>query len=279
MRARLLAVATAAIAMLVSGTTPAQAADTTPPTLRLQPWAHYRLGSTLDTVYDSSSGTHELDYWTATFQIRWSASDPSGICRQRLSERSYDTLTGDGNYDDPVLGPDSRIWTVPKTLRQYSFTTNMYDLGRAGDRFVVRATDCAGNTATSTIAQTTFGLSEDTAPRITYAGSWRVSRFTGFSGGTTHATTAAGASATITVPGGPVALVMEQAADRGSADVLVDGFRRATVNTYSRTTMHRRVVWEAVLPAGSHRVRVVNRATSGHPRIDLDAVLRPGPLF
>lgn len=68
---------------------------------------------------------------------------------------------------------------------------------------------------------------------------------------------------------------MEKAPNRGSADVYVDGVKKATVNTYSSTTAHRVIVWQTVLAAGAHVVKVVNRATAGHPRIDLDAVLNP----
>jgi len=43
----------------------------------------------------------------------------------------------------------------------------------------------------------------------------------------------------------------------------------------SSTTLHREVVWQETLKAGTHTVRVVNKATAGHPRIDVDAVLNP----
>ena len=118
-----------------------------------------------------------------------------------------------------------------------------------------------------------FGLTEDSSSRIRYTGAWKTARFAGFSGGTTRYTSAAGARATTTVQGGPVGLVMEKASSRGSADVLVDGVRKATISTYAAETQHRVVVWEALLPAGPHTLTVVNKATPGHPRIDLDLVL------
>ncbi|WP_426561725.1 hypothetical protein ACPPVT_15370 [Angustibacter sp. McL0619] len=47
------------------------------------------------------------------------------------------------------------------------------------------------------------------------------------------------------------------------------------MNTHSTTTLHREVVWLQTLQPGTHTVRVVNKATVGHPRIDVDAMLNP----
>ena len=265
--------ATAAVAL--TGVAPAHAAaDTTPPSLKLQPWGHYKVGTTVFTDYDTSDPSNPyLDYWSASYVLTWKAADPSGICGQTITEQSYDTLGGD---EDPVLGSDTVTSPLRPAARSYAYGTDWMDWMRVPDRYVVRATDCAGNTATSGIANTSFGITEDSSSAISYSSGWSVSRFPGFSGGTTHRTTTRGASASITVSGGPVALVMEKASDRGSADVYVDGVRRATVNTHATTTKHRVVVWEALLGSGSHTIRVVNKATAGHPRIDLDAVLNPG---
>ena len=134
-------------------------------------------------------------------------------------------------------------------------------------------TDCAGNTAASGISTTSINIDDDDSPIIGYGGPWAISHFAGFSGGTTHFTSATGASAAFQVDEGPVALVMEKAASRGSAKIFVDGVLRATVSTNSATTRHRRVVWQALLGPGTHPVMVIGNGTAGHPRIDLDAVL------
>ena len=102
--------------------------------------------------------------------------------------------------------------------------------------------------------------------------------FADYSEATTKSTTAAGASvtATVTVPAGNVShvgLVMAKGPTRGSAKVYVDGILKATVNTYATSAQSRVIVFERSIPAGTHRVKVVNVATPGHPRIDLDAVL------
>jgi len=67
------------------------------------------------------------------------------------------------------------------------------------------------------------------------------------------------------------ALVMERSPKRGAVRVYVNGALEATVGTHSATTVHRAVVWNA--RTGPATIRLVNVATAGHPRIDLDAVL------
>lgn len=245
----------------------AATSDTTPPTATLEPFARYVAGSTADTFYGSAG---DMQYFALSMVIKWTASDASGICRQRLTEQSYDTYGGD---PDPILGGDTATYSVPLSARSHAFAENYWDYWRIPHRFVLRVTDCAGNTAVSGISTTSINFAEDNSPAMTYAGPWHTSHFTGFSGGTTHFASAPGASVSFKVNGGPVALVMEKAANRGSAKIFVDGVFRMSVNTNSATTMHRRVVWQALLPAGNHTVEVVNSATPGHPRVDLDLVL------
>jgi hypothetical protein len=164
---------------------------------------------------------------------------------------------------------------VPGRARGWSFTTNEANFERVQDRFLVRSTDCAGNTRTSRVATVAFGTREDTSPGISYRGRWSTARSSGSSGGTTHWTTRAGDSFAATSDGadGPVGLVMEKGPDRGSAAVYVDGVLRRTVDTHSARTRHRTVVWQGLFARGEHTLRVVNRATTGHPRIDLDTLL------
>ncbi len=80
---------------------------------------------------------------------------------------------------------------------------------------------------------------------------------------------------TVPVRGGPVAVVVERAADRGEVDVYVDGTKRARVDTGAATTAHRMIVWESLLAPGSHTLRLVAVGTPGRPRVDLDALLLP----
>jgi hypothetical protein len=151
--------------------------------------------------------------------------------------------------------------------------------------YLLTATDCAGNQTTKSIS-TLAALTQDDGSNdwqsgvvgITYNGSWQKSVCTCYDAGSVEKTTAVGAAATITFTGNAqdsIALVMEKAANRGTFTVLVDGVNRGTVDTYSGTTLHKVIVWAGrVTTTGSHVVTVVNQATAGRPRIDLDAVLR-----
>ena len=243
------------------------AADTQAPTVKLDPYPHFKVGSQVFTDYSEGF----LGYWDVATFLKWTASDASGICSQTVAWQSYEFL---GSDEDPVLGDAVGYYNVGRNVRTFSANLNEANRSRVIDRFVVRVTDCAGNTATSNIATSAFGIRQDDAASIGYTGNWQVSNFAGFSDGTTHHTSTAGNSFTTTVQGGgPVALVMEKAANRGKADVYVDGVKKATIDTHSLTTRHRMVVWQTVFASGTHTIRVVNKATAGHPRIDLDAVL------
>jgi hypothetical protein len=71
-----------------------------------------------------------------------------------------------------------------------------------------------------------------------------------------------------------VALVMETGPNRGAFELWIDGRLRAVVDTYAATTQHRTMVWTGQLRGtDAHTVELVNLATPGRPRIDLDAVV------
>jgi hypothetical protein len=259
------ALATPAMAGVTTGGTAPP--DTTPPTVTIESLGRYAPGSTANINFGPRNRVRDFGLGMV---VRWTASDASGICRQKITEQSYDTLGGD---PDPILGGDTATSRIPPTARSHSYSESAWDYMRAEHRFVVRATDCAGNTAASTIADTVITINDDDGSVLTYAGNWDTARLRSYAGGTAHFAADAGAAASFLTSGGPVALVMEKAADRGSAQVFVDDILAATVDTHAATAQHRQVVWQALLPAGRHTVRLVNLATAGHPRIDLDAVL------
>jgi hypothetical protein len=71
-----------------------------------------------------------------------------------------------------------------------------------------------------------------------------------------------------------VALVMAKGPKRGKAAIYFDGTLATTVDTYATANKNRVVMWDRELTGtGNHTVKVVNLATSGHPRIDIDAYL------
>lgn len=73
--------------------------------------------------------------------------------------------------------------------------------------------------------------------------------------------------------GSHLGLMMATGPDRGRADVYVDGVHRAVVDTSATQNRNRVYVWDSgPLAQGDHVVRVVNQATAGRPRIDVNAM-------
>ena len=112
---------------------------------------------------------------------------------------------------------------------------------------------------------------------VTSSGSWSTGTCTCASGGTQKFTSQAGASVSFTRSfdaGSHFALVMAKGPGRGTAAVYVDGAQVGTVNTYAAGgNKNRIIVFDRVMTGGQHTIKVVNRATAGHPRIDVDAFL------
>jgi len=264
--AGLTAVAGALLGAPANATT-GPARDITPPSVTIEPFVRFVAGTTVATSYDARGS---IDNFDVNMVADWTVSDASGICSQQLTEQSYDTLGGD---PDPILGSDTVTTSIGRGVRSHPFVEDAQNYWRIPHRFVVRVTDCAGNTAVSGISTTSINVDEDNSRVVTYTGTWATGHFAGFSGGTTHFTSVAGATATFHVGAGAVAIAMEQAANRGSATVKVDGVLQQTVNSNSITKQHRRVVWQTLLGPGDHTVQVVNDATAGHPRIDFDVIL------
>ncbi len=279
--------------------------DSTPPSLTLGD-VHYRTGASIYTEYTDSndnsctpSPTCTNGYYTFPLYMPWKTSDPSGICSEAVAISSYEAYTGNGDapfnnvvggatpdgFDsmfqpDPDGSNDSELSAVNNTTRRWNYNFDTWDDGRGPSERQVRSIDCANNIAVTPIFSTmwmdgtTVAQDDGSTAPVIYAGSWRTSHCLCFSGGTTHVATTAGASASFSMSGRRVALVMEKAADRGSADIYVDGVKKATISTYSATTMHKSIVWESLVSTNAfHTIKVVNKATAGHPRIDVDAFL------
>ena len=265
-----LVAAGAVTATSLSGTATSSAAtDTTPPTLVAPVAADFLVGSTIGQVIPGIV-TGLGPTGDISMRARWRATDPSGICGYGIRE---------------VFAGVSATWSPWGPITSATRSTSDYngEAGGGADKFEgyrVRARDCAGNIASTFIAYFPSVYEEDgstfngvplTGP--SYRGTWHTSKCSCFSGGATRNTTQSGASVTFR-PGAGVrhtALVMEKSPLRGSVRVFVNGALKATVSTHSATTVHRAVVWNAT--TGSATIKLVNVATAGHPRIDLDAIL------
>jgi hypothetical protein len=188
-------------------------------------------------------------------RLSWSASDPgSGMA-------GFDVLRQS----------DGAAW-VTMFERQLPMARDVNV--RAGHvyRFGVRGFDRASSSTLAVSASTRVVRYEDNSSRVSYRGLWRTSPYANASGGSTHASSTAGASATFSFTGRAVAWVAPVSSARGSARVYVDGGYVGTVKLTTSTGASRRVVfarsWSAV---GRHTVRLVVVGTAGHPRVDVDA--------
>ncbi len=129
--------------------------------------------------------------------------------------------------------------------------------------------DCGGPASA-----VTFGLHGSQQSGATYTGTWAPTTFTGAWGGTARYSTAKGASATFRCTCEAFTWVTDEDTSHGSAKVYVDGVLKKTINTQASTKKDRLIVYKYGWPAdGSHTLKIVNRATSGHPRLTVDGFL------
>jgi hypothetical protein len=257
---------------------PAHAApDNTPPVLTTPLKAHFVVGTQLEDFTVCGSDPQ----FRAPESFSWSAHDNGGgdvgytvweyfagdDPAQLVPFQSTTSTRVEGSdYDDQCGGGSFTVtnWSV----QAFDFQGNSVERAVRGAYLTVLQDDGSKST-----------LDQAAAMSVHYTGAWQTSNCACFAGGTTHKTTAKNAAAIVdvNVPASEgvrkVGLVMEKAAGRGKARVLVDGVAKATVDTGATTAKHQTVVWQGSLSTGNHVIRVVNLATPGRARIDLDAVI------
>jgi hypothetical protein len=132
------------------------------------------------------------------------------------------------------------------------------------------AVDCGGPSASSSF--TSAGAQEGSA---SYAGKWTSTSFTGAWGGTARYATAASASSTFACAScDAIAWVTDEDSQHGSAKVYVDGVLKATVSTKAASKLNRVIAYAFQWATdGAHTLKIVNAATSGHPRVTVDGFL------
>ena len=138
--------------------------------------------------------------------------------------------------------------------------------------FQIQATDSLDRTSawTQGVAFRVNAFQENAA---SYTGTWTDQSLTGAWGGAVTYTKAKSASATITFTGRNLAWVGTKGANYGSASVYVDGVLVKTINCYASATAKRQFLMRystGELTNSTHTVQIVNLATVGHPRIDVD---------
>jgi hypothetical protein len=209
-------------------------------------------------VADSTLGTTAVPV-----QLLWSATDVgSGVAGYQLQQ----SVNG-GAYADVSL-PSQTTTALTVSL----------DLGKTY-QYQVRAQDKAGNwSAWATGPSFTLQAVQENGSGVSYpAGKWTRTALSDAYGGYVKHTSASGARAQFAFTGDEVAWVSTKGANRGKAEVWLDGVKVATVDLYSASTQTRQVVFSqgGLDPSKSHtlEVRVLgtkNAASSGK-RVDVDA--------
>jgi WD40-like Beta Propeller Repeat len=123
-------------------------------------------------------------------------------------------------------------------------------------------------------SSTTFRLNGFQEGSASYTGTWTSTSFSGAWGGVAKYSTASGASATFTCTCEAFTWVSDEGSTHGSAKVYVDGVLRKTVNTQTSANKNRVVVFKyGWTTDGFHTMKIVNLATAGHPRVNVDGFL------
>jgi hypothetical protein len=200
----------------------------------------------------------------ATVRVSWAASsDPSGITRYELYQSTNGGAWVQVSLATPTSTSVDRSLAIGKTYR-----------------FILRATDGAGNTGGySTMPTARFGRAQENNTAVATAGGWRRVTLAGASGGYVKKSTTTGASATYSFTGTGVAFVSTLGASRGKAEIWLDGTKVAIVDLYSASSRPARVVWASgVLTNAAHTLQVkvtgTKNAAASNVRVDADAFLR-----
>jgi hypothetical protein len=267
-----LLVPVAALGLLTTLTISANAAvDTTPPVWKKPVTASIPIGAALrgpsNPLWCDSTPTDE---YTLGVNLDYRAVDPeSGI--------DHYVIGGTFDYEETTA---TRTGYIARTYTGH-------DCGGGSNAINIEAYNGAGlDNEGGGYGDGTLHITQDTpGAAVTYSGRWGTSKCACWSDGTTHKTIRKGAAVTYRIVSPVVSnaghridnapyalgLVMAKGPDRGAAKVLIDGTKVGTVNTYSTTKLNGTVVWRQTMTPGSHTLRIVNRATAGHPRIDIDA--------
>ena len=189
--------------------------------------------------------------------VAWTATDPgSGIAKVTL-ERS----DGSGTWTAQAL-PAAASTSLAQALAP----------GATTYRYRVSAVAQAGNTTwNATGPMLRLSLAQETASSITWSAGWKAQAKASASGGKLRFATNLHAAATFRFTGRAVAWVAPRSTAAGKAKVYVDGILAATVDLKAGASSQRLVFvkqWSAV---GPHTLKIVCLATSGRPRIDIDA--------
>ncbi len=140
--------------------------------------------------------------------------------------------------------------------------------------YAFRVEAVAGSNMSAFAANTPFAVLPFQDSALSYSGTWSLGSVSTLWGGSDHFTKAAGASASLSFTGRNVAVIGSMGTGNGSAKEYIDGALVKTISENAGSTKYRQVVakWGWSTP-GPHTIKMVNVATSGHPRFDIDGIV------
>jgi hypothetical protein len=197
---------------------------------------------------------------SAPWYVGWTGSDAggSGVARYELSQSRNGGAWSVVSVN--LLGPSAAVVVIPGSSYRYR----------------VRAVDRVGNVgawAYGSIFKVT--AVQQSSRLVRYRGTWAtVTSSTTWWGGTARRSSTRGSTATMTFTGRSIAWVGLKGANRGKANVYINGALKATVNLYSATTQKKRVVWSwNFATAATRTITIKILGTSGRPRVDVDGFI------
>jgi hypothetical protein len=197
---------------------------------------------------------------SAPIRIAWpKATEPSGVISAYEVERSVD---GHAYVEVATLGGQTLSYlTSGSTGHSYAFR--------------VHAVDGRGNVG-PTVASSAIAprLLSQSSRAVRYARTWLRHDSAVAIGGWTKRSKVRGASATLTFSGRQVAWIGPKGRGRGKVKVYVDGAYMTTISQWARDFSSRRVLFAWTFASGgTHTLKLVNKATDGHPRAEIDAFI------
>jgi hypothetical protein len=142
-------------------------------------------------------------------------------------------------------------------------------------RFRASSTDAAGNTgAPRSSSDRSPRLIQQSSSTLSWGGTWKLSTSSKYSGGTARYVTVSSRTMSYKVTGRSVAIIAVTGPTRGKMKIYVSGRYITTRSLYAATTGYRKVVWQDTwTTSGPRTVKIVSVATSGRPRVDVDAIV------
>jgi hypothetical protein len=220
-------------------------ADTTPPIATAPTW-FVMSGLSLD------AGRPKL-------RLIWSGSDDSsGIDHFEIAQS-----TDAGPFVQ--IGSQAAPWNMDRLI----------SLGHTY-RFRVRAIDVAGNVGAWSYGPTSrFAAISQSIPAVRYHGSWSTATSsTSFWGGTSRASSIAGATVSYTFAGRSITWVGLESRTRGKAQISINGVLKATVDLWSSTLRTKHLIWQTTFASSATRTITIKvLGTAGRPRVDIDGFI------